>query len=71
LRDLAIRRWQIENNGFKHFNLFAHTKRLYAHKHQIALYLILLLILAHNLFLLFLQKYIAVSMEDEKKGIEK
>jgi len=54
LRQLAITRWMIENNGFKQMNLFAKTKRLYSHFMEIALYLVLLFILAHNLFLLFL-----------------
>jgi len=54
MRDIAIRRWAIENNGFKQMNLFAHTKRLYSHDKGTALYLVLLLALAHNLFLLFL-----------------
>ncbi|MBN1897256.1 MAG: hypothetical protein JW827_00645 [Spirochaetes bacterium] len=67
IRKFCIRRWRIEDSGFRQLNLFAKTKRLYSKYPEIAFPLIALLILSHNLFLYFLSKFVKIGKENKSK----
>jgi len=64
-RRLCIMRWRIETKGFRQLNIFGKSKRKYSKYPSIALPLISLIALSHNLFLVFLQQQCSkINAED-------
>lgn len=53
MRELAHRRWSVENNGFKQFNEQIHTKRIWTHEEEVWLRLFWIQMTAFNLISLF------------------
>lgn len=53
LRELGHIRWKIENEGFKHLNALAHTKRVFTHHPHAFLSALLIFFCAFNLINLF------------------
>jgi hypothetical protein len=53
IRELAHRRWDEENNGFKALNHLVHTKHIYAHDPEAQQAILFILMIAGNLLQLF------------------
>lgn len=66
MRNFIIKRWRIENNGFKQLNSLTQSKHIYSHKKEIAFVLIALLVLAYNLFKIFVHQFHSLGEENKK-----